>query len=92
MEAHGTINTIPVGHIRGVCDYADKDKNWDWQGFAAATAAVYAREVLCSIHPRSNVKGKLVGSSSRLQLNPFHSLRVKFGLHLYLLVRHTLGL
>jgi nucleoside phosphorylase len=26
MEAHGTMNTIPVGNIRGVCDYADQKK------------------------------------------------------------------
>ncbi|CAG8977265.1 hypothetical protein HYALB_00009363 [Hymenoscyphus albidus] len=52
MEAHGTMNTIPVGHIRGVCDYADKRKNDDWHGFAAAVAAAYAREVLCEINPR----------------------------------------
>ncbi|CAG8950857.1 hypothetical protein HYFRA_00003074 [Hymenoscyphus fraxineus] len=56
MEAHGILNTIPVGHIRGVCDYADDHKNDEWHGFAAATAAAYAREVLCSINPRNDLK------------------------------------
>lgn len=58
MEAHGTMNTIPVGHIRGVCDYGDKHKNKEWQGFAAAVAAAYAREVLCEINLRRVVNGK----------------------------------
>ena len=27
MEAAGTMNRIPVGVIRGVCDYGDEHKN-----------------------------------------------------------------
>ncbi|KAI0378933.1 purine and uridine phosphorylase [Hypomontagnella monticulosa] len=50
MEAAGIMNRIPVGVIRGVCDYADKRKNWDWQPYAAAMAAAYAKAVLSRIH------------------------------------------
>lgn len=51
MEAHGMMPTIPVGNIRGVCDYADEHKNGEWYGYAAATVAAYARELICLIHP-----------------------------------------
>lgn len=30
MEAAGTMNRIPVGVIRGVCDYGDEHKNKEW--------------------------------------------------------------
>jgi nucleoside phosphorylase len=46
MEAAGVMNRIPVGVIRGVCDYGDRHKNKDWQEYAAATAAAYAKELL----------------------------------------------
>jgi hypothetical protein len=52
MEAAGTINRIPVGVIRGVCDYADERKNKHWQPYAAAMAAAYAKAVLEQIKPR----------------------------------------
>ncbi|KAF4494545.1 calcium-independent phospholipase A2 [Fusarium agapanthi] len=42
MEAAGTMNRIPAGVIRGVCDYADEHKNKQWQPYAAAMAAAYA--------------------------------------------------
>jgi nucleoside phosphorylase len=58
MEAAGTMNTIPVGNIRGVCDYADVHKTKDWQGYAAAVAAAYAREVLCIINPPEEQRGQ----------------------------------
>lgn len=57
MEAAGTMNTIPVGVIRGVCDYADSHKNKDWQPYAAAMAAAYAKVVLQTIPPRK-VRGE----------------------------------
>ncbi|KAJ3498900.1 hypothetical protein NLG97_g751 [Lecanicillium saksenae] len=46
MEAAGTMNVLPVGVIRGVCDYADPDKNKQWQPYAAAMAAAYAKAIL----------------------------------------------
>ncbi|KAL4766687.1 nucleoside phosphorylase domain-containing protein [Aspergillus nidulans var. acristatus] len=42
MEAAGVMNEIPVGNIRGVCDYGDERKNKDWQPYAAMMAATYA--------------------------------------------------
>ncbi|KAJ6140303.1 nacht and wd domain protein [Penicillium samsonianum] len=46
MEAAGTMNRIPVGVVRGVCDYGDEHKNKEWQPYAAAMAAAYAKAVL----------------------------------------------
>ncbi|KAJ5715197.1 uncharacterized protein N7483_012378 [Penicillium malachiteum] len=46
MEAAGLINDFPCVVIRGICDYADSHKNKEWQGFAAAVAAAYAKELL----------------------------------------------
>lgn len=52
MEAAGTMNRIPVGVIRGVCDYGDRHKNKEWQPYAAAMAAAYAKAVLSEIRPK----------------------------------------
>lgn len=49
MEAAGIMNRIPVGIIRGVCDYGDRHKNKSWQPYAAAMAASYARALLDEI-------------------------------------------
>ncbi|KAF9892981.1 hypothetical protein FE257_000573 [Aspergillus nanangensis] len=46
MEAAGLLNTFPCLVIRGICDYADSHKNKGWQGYAAAVAAAYAKELL----------------------------------------------
>jgi nucleoside phosphorylase len=53
MEAAGVLNEIPVGNIRGVCDYGDERKNKDWQPYAAAMAAAFAKAVLVEITPKS---------------------------------------
>lgn len=52
MEAAGTINRIPVGVFRGVCDYGDERKNKEWQPYAAAMAAAFAKAVLYRIRPK----------------------------------------
>ena len=57
MEAAGTMNRIPVGVIRGVCDYGDEHKNEQWQPYAAAMAAAYAKAVLAQIGPRGQSCG-----------------------------------
>ncbi|OAQ67814.1 nacht and ankyrin domain-containing protein [Pochonia chlamydosporia 170] len=46
MEAAGLMNNIPCLVIRGICDYADTHKNDQWQNYAAATAAAFAKELL----------------------------------------------
>ena len=49
MEAAGVANILPVGVIRGVCDYGDAQKGKEWQPYAAAVAAVYAKGILRAI-------------------------------------------
>jgi nucleoside phosphorylase len=46
------MNQIPVGVIRGVCDYGDEHKDKKWQPYAAAMAAAYAKAVLTEIYPK----------------------------------------
>ncbi|KAM0805645.1 nucleoside phosphorylase domain-containing protein [Usnea florida] len=54
MEAAGLMNDFPCVVIRGICDYSDSHKNDVWQGYAAVTAASYAKELL-DIIPRYQV-------------------------------------
>lgn len=51
MESAGLINHFPCLVIRGICDYADTHKNDDWHGYAAMTAAAYAKDLLRQISP-----------------------------------------
>ncbi|KAJ4160080.1 hypothetical protein NW754_003204 [Fusarium falciforme] len=46
MEAAGLANTFPCLVIRGISDYADSHKNFQWQRYASATAAAFAVELL----------------------------------------------
>ncbi|KAK6524489.1 hypothetical protein TWF281_011396 [Arthrobotrys megalospora] len=46
MEAAGLMIDFPCIVIRGICDYADSKKAKDWQEYAAAIAAAYAKEFL----------------------------------------------
>ncbi|RAL07853.1 purine and uridine phosphorylase [Aspergillus homomorphus CBS 101889] len=46
MEAAGLMNELPTLVIRGICDYCDSHKQKQWQGFAALTAAAYAKLLL----------------------------------------------
>jgi hypothetical protein len=58
MEAAGLMDTFPCIVIRGICDYADYRKNDLWQGYAAATAAACAKELL-GIIQRNRVAGTI---------------------------------
>ena len=49
MEAAGLMNHFPCLVVRGVCDYSDTHNNKAWQGYAAMTAAAYAKELLCRL-------------------------------------------
>lgn len=51
MEAAGLMNHFPCLVIRGICDYADSHTNKAWQGYAAMTAAAYAKQLLAKIAP-----------------------------------------
>lgn len=51
MEAAGLMNRFPCLVVRGICDYSGSHKNKEWQGYAAMTAAAYARELLRRMVP-----------------------------------------
>ncbi|KAK6358012.1 hypothetical protein TWF730_007366 [Orbilia blumenaviensis] len=52
MEAAGLMAVdFPCIVIRGICDYADSQKNKDWQPYAATIAAAFAKELLESVKP-----------------------------------------
>ncbi|KKO99367.1 hypothetical protein THAR02_08530 [Trichoderma harzianum] len=57
MEAAGLMNNFPCIVVRGICDYADSHKNKDWQEYAAAVAAAFAKELLAYVSP-SDVDGE----------------------------------
>jgi nucleoside phosphorylase len=60
MEAAGLVDDFPCLVIRGICDYSDSHKNKKWQGYAAATAAAYAKELL------SVISGNQIEDAKRL--------------------------
>lgn len=61
MEAAGLMNLFPCIVIRGICDYADSHKNKEWQGYAAMTAAAYAKDLLGQIAPKRIEKERKIG-------------------------------
>ncbi|KAL2827367.1 hypothetical protein BDW59DRAFT_160332 [Aspergillus cavernicola] len=54
MEAAGLMNAFPCLVIRGICDYSDSHKNKDWQPYAGAMAAAYAKDLL-SVIPSTTI-------------------------------------
>ncbi|PVI00781.1 purine and uridine phosphorylase [Periconia macrospinosa] len=67
MEGAGVIQNHPCLVIRGICDYSDSHKNKNWQSFAAATAAAYAKELLISMGP-TTILGKIVTAQESRQV------------------------
>lgn len=61
MEAAGLMNHFPCLVIRGICDYSDSHKNKEWQGYAAMTAAAYAKDLLLRIAPNKLEAEKKIG-------------------------------
>ena len=51
MEAAGVDASRPCLVIRGIADYADSHKGHSWHGYAAMTAAAFARELLHILKP-----------------------------------------
>jgi nucleoside phosphorylase len=49
IEAAGLMNNFPCLVIQGICDYVDSHKNKDWQEYAAAVAAAFAKELLLAV-------------------------------------------
>ncbi|KAF5001836.1 hypothetical protein FDECE_10825 [Fusarium decemcellulare] len=66
MEAAGLMGILPCLSIRGICDYSDSHKNKEWQTYAAATAAAYARELL-GVLPVTEVQKKVISIPNPLQ-------------------------
>ncbi|KAF4154399.1 hypothetical protein CNMCM6069_009417 [Aspergillus lentulus] len=84
MEAAGLMNDFPCVVIRGICDYADSQKNKDWQEYAAAVAAAYAKELLEYVQmsdvdgqrPVKDILGKVLDTLQRTEAN-IETLRSK---------------
>ncbi|KAL7939602.1 hypothetical protein V8C35DRAFT_287117 [Trichoderma chlorosporum] len=51
MESEGLFKQLPCLVIRGICDYSDSHQDDEWQGYAAMTAAAYAKDLILQIHP-----------------------------------------
>ncbi|KAH0168703.1 purine and uridine phosphorylase, partial [Aureobasidium melanogenum] len=66
MEAAGLMNHLPCLVIRGICDYSDSHKNKEWQGYAAMTAAAYAKDLLARMVPSRVEAEQTVGEVLRL--------------------------
>lgn len=64
MEAAGLVDALPCLVIRGICDYSDSHKNKQWQEYAAATAAAYAKELLIEAVPEAAIESRLKPSDS----------------------------
>ncbi|KAJ3499005.1 hypothetical protein NLG97_g681 [Lecanicillium saksenae] len=86
MEAAGTMDQIPVGVIRGVCDYGDGHENKVWQPYSAAMAAAYARALLEEIPARAQSEDfqaqlQINGTfhqSKRIEMPPTPSILIPF--------------
>ncbi|KAF7155865.1 hypothetical protein CNMCM5623_008745 [Aspergillus felis] len=84
MEAAGLMNDFPCVVIRGICDYADSQKNKDWQEYAAAVAAAYAKELLEYVQtsdvdrerPVKDILGQVLDTVQRTEAN-IETLRSK---------------
>ena len=50
-EAAGLMNHFPCLVVRGICNYSDTHKNEQWHGYAAMTAAAYAKDLLHLVVP-----------------------------------------
>ncbi|OOQ86355.1 hypothetical protein PEBR_21823 [Penicillium brasilianum] len=67
MEAAGIMNTLPCLVIRGICDYSDSHKNKQFQEYAAATAASYAKLLLSYMKDSSDLDGTAFRSAKEDQ-------------------------
>ena len=70
MEAAGLMNDFHCVVIRGISDYADSLKNDNWQPYAAAAAAAYAKELLNIIPKKSLIENREKAASSKASRNP----------------------
>lgn len=61
MEAAGLMNNFPCIVVRGICDYADKHWFKKWRGYAAMTAAAFAKELIQEMVPDQVEASKGIG-------------------------------
>ncbi|KAL3492781.1 nucleoside phosphorylase domain-containing protein [Aspergillus germanicus] len=77
MEAAGLMDQVPCLVIRGICDYSDSHKMKEWQGYAAATAAAYTKELLIvPPAPRSKSSYRLNHGHIRDMRQPHHPFKM----------------
>jgi len=76
MEAAGLMNEFPCVVIRGICDYADAHKHKQWQGYAAAVAAAYAKEVINTLPTSMHVIEDAIGAIK--EPGRYHDLFILF--------------
>jgi len=69
MEAAGIMDDFPCLVIRGISDYADSYKRWDWQPYAAAVAAAYSRKLLLTVSPIGVMEMKAMRKIKQGQLS-----------------------
>ena len=70
MEAAGLMDGFPCLIIRGVSDYSDTHKNDHWQGYAAACATAYAKELLQLVPSREHTVNDIVSNRQRKNRRP----------------------
>lgn len=51
VDAAGIMNHFPCLVIKGICNYSDSHANDEWKGYASATAAALAKELLDCVLP-----------------------------------------
>lgn len=64
MQAAGLMNSFPCLIVQGICNYSDSHANKDWKGYAAMTAAAYAKDLILRIRERKNAENKIGDSNS----------------------------
>ncbi|GAB1217629.1 hypothetical protein ATERTT37_006868 [Aspergillus terreus] len=84
METAGLIDELPALVIRGICDYCDSHKQKEWRGYAALTAAAFAK-LLMSVVPVQRTDPGLVNRKVRHWMVPF-ARNTKLN------IAHTLGI
>lgn len=86
MEAAGLMNDFPCLVVRGICDYADSHKNKEWQGYAAAAAAAYTKELLLMV-PVDQKQSMCISSS----MHPDNGFNIPLDLSAIPLIENFIG-
>ncbi|KAE8327867.1 nucleoside phosphorylase domain-containing protein [Aspergillus sergii] len=76
MEAAGLSDSLKWIAIRGICDYSDSHKNDRWHGYAAAAAAVCAKELLLTIPPVGSTGMEPMSEQKRWEVDRVDFMRV----------------